>query len=153
MVDRQTSRTLGNKGFSLVELLMIMAIVGILASLSIPAYNNYVNKTKTGRAKSEIRTLGTEITGWSLDHSNTPPANLTLIGRDNLLDPWKNPYVYLPVPALQDDLGVHNLNTDFDVYSKGADGLGTTAGGDPRNKDDITRANDGTFVGMREEFE
>jgi general secretion pathway protein G len=57
------------------------------------------------------------------------------------------------VPALQDDLGVHNLNTDFDVYSKGADGAGTLAGGDPGNKDDIVRANDGTFVGMREEFE
>jgi len=54
--------------------------------------------------------------------------------------------------VLEDPLGVFTLNRDFDIYSKGVDGAGSPTGGDPGNKDDIVRSNDGAFVGLREAF-
>ena len=113
-------------------------------------FNSYINKTRNSRAKSEIRTLGTEISAWILDHNGSNPPDLLTIGRDNYLDPWKRPYVYSPIPVLEDPLGSATLNKDYDIYSKGVDGAGTPAGGDTGNKDDIVRSNDGAYVGLRE---
>jgi hypothetical protein len=120
----------------------------------IPAYNNYVDKTRNARTMSEVRTLGTEISGYALDHGglNPPGNNLTPIGRNNFLDPWKRPYVYLTTPALEDPSGTSLLNSDFDIYSKGIDGTGTPAGGNSGNRDDIVRSNNGAYVGLREAF-
>jgi len=140
----------GNRGFTLVELLMVIMIIAGLAAIIIPSYNNYVSKASNSRASSEVRTISTEISGWALDHDNKNPIDLTVIGRDTMRDPWKNPYQYSPVPVLKEPLDVEFLNTDFDIYSKGPDGAGTPAGGDPGNKDDIVRANNGAFTGLRE---
>jgi prepilin-type N-terminal cleavage/methylation domain-containing protein len=152
LIDSRPDDSAENKGFSMVELVIVIAIIAALAAMIIPSYNTYINKTRNARAMSEIRTLATEISAWSLDHNNTNPPNLAAIGRDNFLDPWKRPYIYLTTPALEDPLGSATLNREFDIYSKGMDDAGTPAGGDPGNKDDIVRSNDGAFVGLREAF-
>jgi prepilin-type N-terminal cleavage/methylation domain-containing protein len=156
VVGRIDSRPVGaaeNKGFSMVELVIVIAIIAALAAMVIPSYNTYINKSKNARAMSEIRTLTTEISAWSLDHNNTNPPDMAAIGRDNFLDPWKRPYIYLTTPALEDPSGSGaTLNKDFDIYSKGMDGGSAIEGGDPLNKDDIVRSNDGAFVGLREAF-
>jgi len=154
LIDSRPDGAADNKGFSLVELVIVIFIIAALAAMVIPSYNNYINKTKNSRATSEIRTLATEISAYSLDHNGTnPPGNdLTPIGRNNFLDPWKRPYVYFTTPTLEDPLGSATLNKDFDIYSKGIDGAGLPEGGDPGNKDDIVRSNDGAFIGLREAF-
>jgi prepilin-type N-terminal cleavage/methylation domain-containing protein len=151
LIDSRPGDAVDNKGFSLVELITVLGILTALTAMVIPTYNNYINKTKKARAMSEIRTLATEISAYSLDHNGSnPPANdLTPIGRNGFLDPWKRPYQYLTTPALEDPYGLM-LNKDFDIYSMGIDGAGTPADGDPGNKDDIVRSNDGAFVGLRE---
>lgn len=104
---------------------------------------------------SEIRTLATEISAYSLDHNGTnPPGNdLTPIGRNGFLDPWKRLYEYKTIAVLEDPSGSGaTLNKDFDIYSTGLDGASEPEGGDPGNKDDIVRSNDGAFVGLREAF-
>ena len=136
------------KGFSMVELLTVVLVIAALAAMVIPSYNNYINKTRNARAMSEVRTLATEISAWSLDHNGDKPPNLAAINRDNYLDPWQRPYIYLATAALEDPFG-SLLNKDFDIYSTGVDGLGAPAS-DPGNKDDIVRSNDGAFVGLRE---
>ena len=47
----------GQKGFSLVELLVVIAIIGVLAAVSIPAYQNYVNKASIGVGVSMVQTM------------------------------------------------------------------------------------------------
>jgi len=137
----------------MVELITVVAVIAALAAMGIPSYNNYINKAKKSRAISEVRTLSTEISGWALDHNGNNPLDLTAIGRGNFYDPWKRLYEYSPVPVLEDPSGTYFLNKDFDVYSKGIDGAGTPAAGDPGNLDDIVRSGSGSFFGLREAFE
>ena len=46
-----------NKGFSLVELMIAVAIVGILSAIALPSYNSYVEKTNLARAKEHMTNL------------------------------------------------------------------------------------------------
>jgi prepilin-type N-terminal cleavage/methylation domain-containing protein len=149
-IDSRPVEATDNKGFSLVELITVVLIIAALSAMVIPSYNNYINKSKNARAMSEIRTLTTEISAWSLDHNNTNPPDMAAIGRDGYLDPWKRQYIYLTTPTLKGPIGPATLNTDFDIYSTGIDGASAADGGDPGNKDDIVRSNDGAFVGLRE---
>jgi general secretion pathway protein G len=141
-----------NSGFTLVELLMVIAIISILSTLAIPSYNNYRDKTKNGRAMGEIRMLSTEISGYILDKGVQPPdgqPGLIAIGRGGFKDPWGNDYEYKFTPAQQDKAGFKELNTDYDLYSKGKDGQSFAASPNPVNLDDIARLNNGMFVGLR----
>jgi general secretion pathway protein G len=159
-IDLNTHRKIDvfskNSGFTLIELLMVIAIIGILSTLAIPSYNNYKDKTRNARAMSEIRTMGTEISGYILDNGGPPPdtppgptTGLGAINRYGFKDPWGNDYQYKKVPALFDKDGYYPLNTDFDLYSKGKDGQSLPASPNLVNYDDIARSNNGAFAGLR----
>ncbi|MSM40221.1 MAG: prepilin-type N-terminal cleavage/methylation domain-containing protein [Geobacter sp.] len=141
-----------NRGFTLIELIVVTAILGVLALMAIPAYNSYVNSSKIARAEGDIRTMENDITAYLVDRG-TLPDNLNDIGRGTLRDPWGNPYEYYNFAVggktpLQ-DLGLHDLNSEFDLYSKGPDGASAADYSDPSSADDIVRSGDGGYVGNR----
>ena len=142
-------------GFSLVELTIVMAILVALAATVLPFVSGYMKTVKNGRCFADIRTIDKAITSYSLDNNGPPPGNnLAVIGTTaNQLDPWGRQYVYQNLAAagavpLEDEFGV-SLNTDYDLYSKGWDGLSGSTYNDPGAGNDIARYNNGTFVGMR----
>ena len=94
-----------SRGFTLVELLIVIAIIGIIAAIAIPNLINALNRAKQSRAVAEIRTLAQGIAIYQQDNSLYPaigetvieavlPHIRTMIGNVSAIDPWRTPYQY-----------------------------------------------------------
>jgi general secretion pathway protein G len=138
--------TLCDRGFSMVELMFVMAILTALALLAIPALDAIRTKAREVRAMEEIRGLEKSINAYSIDNNGALPTLVQLrniVGPNAMLDPWGREYVYGPPGRL---LVADKLNADFDLYSTGKDGQTTVdIQGSP---DDIVRSGEGSFVGL-----
>jgi len=60
----QSSRLSSNKGFTLVELLIVVAIIGVLASQGVPAYRRMIQKSKKGEAQVMLGNISTAESGF-----------------------------------------------------------------------------------------
>ncbi len=155
VVSRQPKRLNNNAGFTLVEIIMVMAIIAVLALMVMPTFSHFVNKVRNTRAIAEIRGVEKDIWARFIDMDRLPNS-LAEVGLDGMKDPWGNDYIYLrignPGVPRQKPLGIEDLNTDFDLFSRGQDGVYQTIIDDPQSKDDIVRASDGSWIGVGEDF-
>lgn len=146
-------------GYTLVELVSVVAIIAILAAIAIPAYGAYITKTRIARAIVEIRMLEQEITIYQSDEGHLPDS-LGDIRYGGLMDPWGNPYQYLNIAdggisgkgQLRRDKAINPLNSDYDLYSMGKDGVSKKQLDAKESLDDIVRARDGAFIDLAENF-
>jgi len=104
-------------GFQLVEMLIVIAILGIVSFVAIPSYLSFLDKVDYVTAETDIG-------------HNDYPNSLADIGKDNLRDPWGNAYGYLKIfgahPSargrMRKDRNLVPINSDYDLYSIGKDG-------------------------------
>ncbi len=241
------------KGFTIIEMLVALGIMGLLASFAVPKYEGYIDQARVARCIAEIRYLDRDIQAYVIANEKYPATlgdlNLTI---NNMLDPWGNPYQYVllagktlvknddgngpyyaggwlldpvpfdpsaaqgfwsgswlvseayaappssppgppaggggppaggggppaggggppaggggppaggggpppgvgggpPVQARKDRFLVP-INSDYDLYSRGKDGLSVAPLTAAQSRDDIVRAANGTFVGLAEKF-
>jgi len=146
-----------SRGFTILELIIAIAIIGILAGIAVPTYTGYVEKARVERAAGDIRAISLRIEMFRAANSDTNPPNLTAVGFGNYSDPWGNPYIYVdvllsPPGNVRRDRFWRPLNTDFDLFSTGRNGEWTPRLGTPKSRDDVVRANNGDYVGLAEGF-
>lgn len=129
-------------GFTLIEIMVVVVILGILAAVIVPKIMDRPDQARITKAQQDIRTLKNALNLYKLDNYNYPSTDQ---GLDALVkqpagtpeaknwkaggyierlpkDPWKNDYQLL-------NPGVHG---EIDIYSFGADGQ---PGGDGLNAD------------------
>lgn len=130
------------QGFTLLEVIIVVVIIGLLATMVVQNLSGRVEEAKVTKAKADIQALESALNLYKLDnfrHPTTEQGLRALVERPTLppearnwkdggyvsrlpQDPWNNPYQYLSP-------GEHGA---FDVFSLGADGK---AGGDGENAD------------------
>lgn len=141
------------KGFTLIELLFVIAILGTLAAIAAPIYTSYTEKSDTAKVISQLADIERAVVVFKAENGRFP-TTLAEAGLGTPLDPWGNPYVYYPVDNLpkgvqaRKDKSLHPVNTDFDLYSMGADGKSVAAFTSKLSQDDIVRANNGSYYGL-----
>ena len=137
-------KSFDTRGFTLIELMVVIVILGILAGLIVPRIMSRPEEARQTKAMIQIESMETALKLYRLDCGNYPsteqglqalveaPAVGTLPGswrEGGYLekgkvpkDPWNNEYLYL-CPGTHDE---------YDLFSYGADG---EAGGEGKNKD------------------
>ena len=142
-----------------MELLIVIAGIGILASIAVPSYLSYRMNAKIGKAILEMQLIEFAITNY-VDNTGEYPDSLSDIDKDDLTDPWGNPYRYLRLDGgktkgingkRRRDKNANPVNSDYDLYSMGQDGKTAAQFMAKNARDDIVRANDGGYYGLAEE--
>ena len=80
-------------GFTLIELMIAVAIVGILSSLAAPNYLDFIERARVARSVAELHMIAEVVKGYAMT-SGQYPDTLAQAGQNPLLDPWGNPYQY-----------------------------------------------------------
>jgi general secretion pathway protein G len=134
--------TRGALGFTLLELLVVVVIIGLLAGFVAPRYFGQVGKSEVNVAKAQIDALEKALDQYRLDTGRYPSAELglkALIERPANEPRWSGPYLRKAVPL--DPWGKPYLykipgeKSDFELASFGKDGQpgGTGENADIRN--------------------
>ena len=129
----------------------VAAVALIVGSFAVPAFTGYVERSRVARAVSDIGTMSLKLHRWQQD-VHLLPENLAQAGIFGV-DPWGRPYVYLRAAdarraELRKDDERVPINTDFDLYSLGPDGVSAVALPAAPSRDDVVRAANGAYIGV-----
>lgn len=149
----------GHRAFTIIELMVVVAMITTLVALAIPALGSALDAAKGARAIGDLRTLQIQIAQYDVLRGSLPD-DLDQLGRGDFKDPWGNPYQYLNFATLgkggkgqmRKDKFLVPINSRYDLYSMGKDGQTQSALTAKASWDDVIRANDGAFLGLAAEY-
>jgi general secretion pathway protein G len=129
---RRPPRRAGQSGFTLIEIMVVVIIIGLLAAVIVPQVIDKVDQARTTKAKADIQSIETALTMFRLDNSKYPTTDqglqaLVVQPTDPSIrhwrpggyiqrvskDPWGNDYQYV-YP------GTHGK--EYDLFTLGSDG-------------------------------
>lgn len=145
-------------GFTLLELLIGIAILSALTLIAVPSYQGYVERAQVAQAMGDIRETEIVIARFISDNNGRLPESLADVGKDGVLDPWGRPYVYTDLTTAKGkgkarkDKKFNPINSAYDLYSVGKDGITKSQLDNKDSLDDVVRANDGRYVGLAAKY-
>ena len=154
LLARRSTRELG---LTLIELLIVIALIGVIAAIAAPIFFQQLERLKVRRAMADLAIIEFEIDRFE-DLNERLPGSLDEIDGPPRLDPWHQEYVYFRFGGpgwkgrARKDRFLVPINSSFDLYSVGRDGESRPPLQNPRSLDDIVRANDGAFYGLGRDF-
>ncbi len=145
-----------SRGYTLIELMIVVVVATMLMAIAIPGYQGYVERAQNRNAIAAIGEMQLALYRFELT-TGAFPATLAEAGLDGRLDPWGNPYEYLNLAgarrgAVRKDRNLVPINTDFDLYSSGPDGASVGPLTAKASRDDIIRASNGAFIGIADDY-
>lgn len=143
-------------GFTLLELLIAMAILALLVAVAVPSYQRYREKSMIAQALSDLVVISGRVDSYYAEERHYPD-NLAEVGMANMKDPWGHTYLYLNISLAdknepRQDRNLKPVNTDYDLYSMGPDGETHRVFTSGKGRDDIVRANNGEFFGVAGDY-
>ena len=146
-------------GWTLVELVIALAIISTLAGIAVPLYIDTTERARIIKAVADIRVLDGELGVFEVNTGRLPDS-LDEIGRGTLRDPWGNGYEFLNFSTLgnggtgrmRKDRFLNPLNSTYDLYSQGKDGDSRAPLSARVSRDDVVRANDGAYIGLAADY-
>ena len=144
-------------GFTLVELMLVVALILTLSGIAIPSLLAAVDRAKIARSVGDVRTIGGQVQAFDIINGRYP-GTLDELGYGSHRDPWGHAYQYLNFQTatgtgqMRKDRFLVPINSFFDLYSMGKDGVSVSPLTAKQSQDDIIWANDGGYVGLAEDF-
>lgn len=137
--------------------MLALVVIGALTTLASSSYSSYMQKARVAAAEGDLSRIEARIATYEATN-NQLPSSLARIGEDALLDPWGHPYRYLDFTGLRGqgsmrkDRNLVPINSDYDLYSTGADGATVPPLTAQPSQDDVIRANNGGFIGLATDY-
>ncbi|VVN97008.1 type II secretion system major pseudopilin GspG [Pseudomonas fluorescens] len=133
-VQNKTAKT--QRGFTLIEIMVVVVIIGVLGAIVVPQFMSRPDQAKVTAAKADIQAISTSLEIYRLDNFHYPstqqglealikrplgtpvPKNWNAQGylKSLPIDPWGMPYQYL-------NPGVNSMDGGYDLFSFGSDGV------------------------------
>ncbi len=92
---RQSWQSPAAFGFTLLELMIVVTILGIITAIGVPQYVSALRTARVAKAKHELKTISRESDSYAATHGGRWPLSLHQIGFGGRRDPWGVPYCYL----------------------------------------------------------
>lgn len=147
------------RGFTVVELVIVLGIAALVLAMTIPMVSRYIERGKISTAVSDLAEISKAVHDYEKTTGALPDSLDSVNFNASRTDPWGYAYQYFNLrtahgngQARQDKI-LRPLNSDFDLYSIGPDGVTMPSLAKPESRDDIVRARDGAFVGPASEFD
>jgi general secretion pathway protein G len=121
------NRSINGSGFTLIEVLVVVVILGILAAIIVPNIMDKPGQAKITKAKADIRAIESAFNMYRLSHHVYPTTDegIEALVTDGELprmpkDPWDRPYQYLS-PGVQGEIDIFTLGRDGAQGGEGED--------------------------------